>query len=205
MALGTEESGSQLPEARRVIAEGGGSAGPIAMEGSESGEGNTSAGTEAVVMVGESSVTGREGEGPSTHASVGAKAGNEKRPRHDLNDDNRPGWSPGERGSNWGRNASWRRRSRGGKRNWNGGMDTHRRSSYESNSMEAASDLLRSRLTTIHKGLRGIMAAQAALDACAINVTLNLKERDPIDEPEPAKKARYGSPNLPEEDEDDKS
>ena len=201
----TGEPGPELPDTRRVISDGGGSEGSSSMEGSDSTEGNASGVAEGVVMVGEGTVTGRDGEGSQVLVSGGARAENDRRQRNDSVDDKRTGWNPGERGGNWGRNASWRRRSRGGKRSWNGRMEPQRRSSYESNSMEAASDMLRARLTTIHKGLRGIMAAQAALDACAINVTLNLKERDPTDDPEPEKRARYESPNLPEEREDDKS
>ena len=82
-------------------------------------------------------------------------------------------------------------------------MTTQRQTNYESNSMEAASNLLRSRLTTIHKGLRGIMAAQAALDACAINIQLNLRERDPSEEPDRAKKARTESSNSSEDREEE--
>ena len=74
-----------------------------------------------------------------------------------------------------------------------------------SDSMSAASDLLKSRLTLIHRGLKGVAAAQAAFDACNVDIQLKLDDRPSGSDPDNAKRRRYDQPRRSDDGTDNQS
>ena len=108
-------------------------------------------------------------------------------------------WGQDGRGPNWGRNQAWKNKQRGSHRGRYEHSSNKRKADYESDSMAAASDLLRSRLTLIHRGLKGVAAAQAAFDACSVDVQLRVQERATGDDREESKRRRYESPRHNED------